>query len=233
MTVLLAVTATGSIAQQRPDCVHPKSYADSIASFNRQPVIKGRVIFLGNSITQRANWQKLLADPTVVNRGIGGDATCGVLDRLDDVVKRKPSKLFLLIGINDMQIAINRSGLVNIDAIRNNYEAILKRLKAETPDTKIYVESVLPTNVLKRQNWVKGKPEKFSKMLNQGVQTLNPVLKGLAEKYGCTWVNLYDWFKDENNELKMDYTDDGIHPNEAGYAHLIEYLKFKKYFPGS
>lgn len=211
-------------------CPHPKTYNDSIASFNSQPVITGRIIFLGNSITQRGKWPEYFHDPTIINRGIGGDATCGILDRLDDVIKRKPSKLFILIGINDMQNQLNKGATkVDTGSILQNYRAILQRLRTETPDTKIHVESLLPTNAQKRLNWNKGKPVAFSEALNAGVRMLNPALKKVAEGYGCTWVNLYDWFKDGNNELIENYTDDGIHPNEAGYKHFVAYLKCKSY----
>jgi len=38
----------------------------------------------------------------VINRGIAGDITFGVLGRLDEVIARKPAKLFIKIGINDI-----------------------------------------------------------------------------------------------------------------------------------
>ena len=80
----------------------PEHYTQRIAMFEQEPVVTGNIIFLGNSITEIGNWKKLLNDSTVINRGIGGDITFGVLKRLDDIVKRQPSKLFLLIGINDI-----------------------------------------------------------------------------------------------------------------------------------
>mgnify|MGYP001556411152 FL=1 len=77
-------------------------YTQRKAMFENQPVVPGRIIFLGNSITEMGKWKDLLNDSTVLNRGIGGDVTFGVLSRLDDVIRRKPSKVFLLIGINDI-----------------------------------------------------------------------------------------------------------------------------------
>lgn len=46
--------------------------------FNSEPIIKGKTIFLGNSITEFGDWQKLLNDQSVINRGIAGDNTFGV-----------------------------------------------------------------------------------------------------------------------------------------------------------
>jgi len=63
-----------------------------------------------------------LNDSTVINRGIGGDITFDVLQRLDDVIKRKPSKLFILIGINDIGKDIPDA------VIADNYRKIITRV---------------------------------------------------------------------------------------------------------
>src|SRR3954470_24562286 len=63
-------------------------YKTRMAQFESEPVVTGKIIFLGNSITQGGDWKKLLNDSTIINRGIGGDITFGVLKRLDDVIKR-------------------------------------------------------------------------------------------------------------------------------------------------
>jgi hypothetical protein len=57
----------------------PELYTQRVALFEKEPVFTGRIIFLGNSITQIGNWKKLLNDSTVINRGIAGDITFGVL----------------------------------------------------------------------------------------------------------------------------------------------------------
>ena len=57
----------------------PQHYVERIASFKNQPVVTGKIMFLGNSITEGADWIKLLKDSTVINRGISGDITFGIL----------------------------------------------------------------------------------------------------------------------------------------------------------
>src|SRR5579864_1090184 len=71
----------------------PEHTPQRIAQFAKEPIEPGRVIFLGNSITEMGNWKKVLNDTTVINRGIGGDITYGVLKRLKDITDRQPSKL--------------------------------------------------------------------------------------------------------------------------------------------
>ena len=70
-------------------------YQKRIVIFNSEPVIKGKIILLGNSITQFGDWKKLLNDSSVINRGIAGDNTHGVLTRLNDVIIRQQAKLFI------------------------------------------------------------------------------------------------------------------------------------------
>src|SRR5215831_11916557 len=74
-------------------------YEKRISLFKSEPIKKGRIIFLGNSIMEFGDWKKLLNDSTIINRGIAADNSFGVLDRLEDVIVRQPSKLFMKIGI--------------------------------------------------------------------------------------------------------------------------------------
>src|SRR5271168_325844 len=80
----------------------PEHTPQRLAQFAREPIIPGRIIFLGNSITEMGDWKKVLNDSTVINRGIGGDITYGVLKRLKDITDRSPSEVFILLGINDI-----------------------------------------------------------------------------------------------------------------------------------
>src|SRR5688572_15846507 len=65
-------------------------HQERLALFKTEPVTKGKIIFLGNSITEFGNWKKLLNDSSIINRGIAGDNTFGVLARLEDVITRQP-----------------------------------------------------------------------------------------------------------------------------------------------
>src|SRR5277367_1198658 len=111
-----------------------------LAQFAKEPIVTGRIIFLGNSITEMGNWKKVLNDTTVINRGIGGDITFGVLKRLKDITDRKPSKLFILLGINDIGKDIPDV------VIADNYLKIVREVHSKCPETKIYVQSILPLN---------------------------------------------------------------------------------------
>lgn len=191
----------------------PEYYPQRVAIFEKEPIITGRIIFLGNSITQLGDWKKLLHDSTVINRGIAGDITFGVLKRLDDVIRRQPSKLFLLIGINDIGKDIPD------EVIANNIRKIIERVQAESPSTKIYVQSILPVNPD-----VPNFPQHYNKQ--EHVLNTNKLIKKVAADTHCTYVNIHDLFTDKEGKLDAKYTPDGLHlaPGGAGYEKWVAYL---------
>lgn len=174
------------------------------------------VIFFGNSITERGPWDELLgANYKIGNRGIGGDNTYGMKARIAYVVKNKPKKIFLMMGINDVG-----RGLPTSTSLKN-YEEIIQIIKSKSPKTKIYVQSVLPLNERKLgYDYLKGK-EKMVRALGEGV-------KALAEKYNLTYVDVKSVLADDYN-LKEQYTSDGIHLNTEAYIEWVKYLKIKRY----
>ena len=60
------------------------------------------IVFLGDSITHEGSWEEYFLECQTVNRGINGDTVQGVIDRLPDVLALEPKKLFLMIGVNDL-----------------------------------------------------------------------------------------------------------------------------------
>lgn len=199
---------------------HSKHWMEMMQRFEAEPVSRGHTIFFGNSITERGNWRVLLGDSTVINRGISGDVTYGLLDRLDDIISREPSRLYMLIGINDLSRGFS------IDTICAHYEQILQRLQSGTPGTKLYIQSVLPINELVRKE-KNMRPLRWK--LNDSVLVLNKRIRKIARAYHCTWINTHDLFMDKEGNMISQYNDDGIHPNAAGYAYWVAYLRKKHY----
>lgn len=213
---LFAVSFTSYSQKWDSIPVLPELYKERVELFRKEPVVEGKIIFLGNSITQGGNWKKLLGDSTVINRGIGGDITFGVLDRLEDVIKRKPSKVFLLIGINDI------SKNIPDEVIMENILSMASRIKRRSPNTELYVQSILPVN---------SSFEKFPKGYDKQdhVTTVNKELAKYAGKLKFTFVDIYSAFLDKDNRMDKKYSTDGLHLNAAGYAHWISILKGLKY----
>lgn len=186
--------------------------------FRREPIVKGNVIFLGDSLIEFARWNELLDDPGITNRGIAGDNTFGVLARLDDVITREPSRLFIEVGINDI------SQNIPTEVIVSNFRTLISRVKAGSPKTEIYVFSILPTN-----DDVKDKyPDAYNK--NAQVISVNKELKMTAKNEGASYVDLNKKVRDKFGKLDKKFArPDGLHLNRVGYDVWAGLLKTKKY----
>ena len=180
--------------------------------FKKEPVVKGKVMFVGNSITEEGQWKKLLKDSSVINRGISGDITFGILDRIEELTKREPSRLFLLIGIND--IAKN----IPDEIIMENIFSIVGRIRSASPKTKTFVQSILPVN-----SAFPDFPDHKNK--DDHILTINSQLEKYGDRLHYTYVNLYSKFIDSDGRLDAKFTTDGLHLNAAGYARWAEILK--------
>jgi len=192
----------------------PEVRASRLAKFASEPVAMGRVIFLGNSITQGGDWAKLTGDSTVVNRGIGADVTFGLRTRLDDVTRRKPSKLFVLIGINDISKDIPDA------VIAAEYRMLIDSVRTQSPQTKIFVQSILPLNPT-----VKNFPQHYDKQPR--VVAVNHLLQQVARETHATYIDLWPIFIDKQNHLDASLTGDGLHLNQQGYERWVAFLKRK------
>jgi len=198
-------------SQGSNDQAFPTFYQQRSSLFRLLPVTKNDIIFLGNSITNGGEWDELFGDPHIKNRGISGDVTAGVLNRLDEVTTRKPAKIFLLIGINDL--AAGRSP----DSVALSIFRIAERIKLETPSTRLYVQSILPVN---------DAFNKFPNHINKGeqIKQLNLLLRVGASKHNYTFIDLYSSFCTTEGKLDTANTNDGLHEKGAGYMlwkHLI------------
>ena len=70
--------------------------------FKKETAMLGKTVFLGDSHIEFGNWKKHLDDTTIINRGIAGDNTYGILARLNDILILNPSQIILEVGINDI-----------------------------------------------------------------------------------------------------------------------------------
>ncbi len=172
--------------------------------FTLEPRWGRPIVFLGDSMTDNGSWRKLFPKENVINMGIGGDTTLGVMNRLQQVVAFHPKKIFLMVGTNDL--CYNRS----ISDTLVNYDTILAQLHKSLPGTQIYIESVLPFNDTIF-------PSRCLRT-NDNILTLNEGIQALAAKYHDPYLDITASFTNENGRLPAGLTVDGLHLNEAGYA---------------
>ena len=175
--------------------------------FEKLPVTSKDIVFLGNSITDGGEWNELLANPRVKNRGISGDRSSWMLDRLDPIINGHPKKLFLMIGTNDLAVGITP------EEVAANVEKLLDRFAEESPWTKIYVQSILPVNGVD----TKAKPKNHWKKGAEIIET-NRLLETLCEgRKNVMYVDVYSALVDEKGMLDKQYTNDGLHLMGEGY----------------
>lgn len=177
-------------------------YLDKTSHFETLPQSDSELIFLGDSLTDLCEWTEIFKGNKIKNRGICGDTTDGVLNRLSNIVQSRPQKLFLMIGINDL------SQRRKVDDILANYKLILKNLQEQTPQTKVFVQSILPVNNQKTPN---------HDGVNEKVIAVNTKLEELAKEFSFHYIDLFSSFLDSNHQLDAEYTSDGVHLNGKGY----------------
>lgn len=175
-------------------------------------------LFLGDSITELYPLEEYYDNLPVVNSGISGNKTTDILnDMKTRVYQYNPTKVFLLIGTNDL----NSTDEDIVDVTFDNIKEIINEIKENRSDATIYVESVYPVNSVIENNVVTNRT-------NKKVKELNKKLSNYCDEESCEYINLYDDLIDEEGNLKTEYTEDGLHLNSLGYVvitrELLPYL---------
>lgn len=180
-------------------------------------VINENIVFVGDSITNRYNVKNYFTNKNVVKSGVEGYKTEDILDNMYDMIyKYNPSKIFLLIGTNDIS-----QDEISEEEVIDNIKRIIENVKKNKPYCRIYVESIYPVN--------HSSDEKIKRYFsdirdNRDIRSVNNKIKELCKKEKVTFINLYKVLQDENGELKIDYTIDGLHISDDGYKVISKSL---------
>lgn len=210
--VIIAIVLSGIPVQWISDYFIGASHKRWVSQFELLPVQSGDIVFLGDSITEGGSWHELFPDQPVRNRGIGGDTTTGVLARLHQVTDGKPSKVFLLIGTNDLAMGAEVADIVA------NIESIVDAIQASSTKTQVFVQSVLPRDADYREE---------IEAINAEIRQ---VIQGKAE-----WVDLYPlMLNKQNGSIRDDLSNDELHLMGEGYVLWRDAIKpFISGLPGS
>jgi len=179
-------------------------YRHRVSLFRSLPRHEGKIVMLGNSLNNNAPWTELFPGKPIINRGISGDIVSGIDQRLDEIITLKPVKLFLQSGCNDMY----NKEQVNVAAVWADYEKLIKDIKTNLPDTKLYVQSVFHI----------GYQAKYPEVFNAAADEVNKFLEAGAEKYGYVYLDVNSLLCDKYGYLRDELTFDGIHLAAGGYS---------------
>ena len=184
--------------QNDPYYKHKKSQFEILA-LNE----KYKTIMLGDSITDEAQWDELLNSDTIQNRGISGDTTDGVIDRLNPIGKNI-EKVFIMIGVNDIMRG------KPVDEVYLNYLKIIQFFKEK--NIKIHIQSTLYIGESRKADF------------NPKIEELNKRLEKYTSENQITFINLNPIFA-PNKILKKEFTFDDLHLNGSAYKLWSQEIK--------
>ncbi len=197
------------LAEQAQDINELGRYHQDDLRLEAEPPVAGRVVFLGDSITDIWKLKKSFPGKPYVNRGISGQTTAQMLVRMyPDVIDLHPAAVILLGGTND--IAQNM-GPQTAKMVEENIEAITDL--ARMHHIKVILCSLTPvSNYMKTRQTVRRPPAQ--------ILALNAWIKSYAAKVHAVYADYYSAVVDQNGMFRKGYSIDGLHPNGRGFALL-------------
>ena len=185
---------------------------------------KGETLFTGSSLMEGFPVTEYCAGeglPVAYNRGIGGYTTDEFLAAIDTVLlDPAPRKIFLNIGTND--IAFRQDGEDWFDHLSRNERKICEIIRDRLPGAEVFLMAYYPVN------WDAPGAKSWGGLgarTNENVIRANRMVEALAGEFGFRYIDVNDGLKDENGNLRIEHTRDGIHFDSAGYRTVFERLR--------
>ena len=164
---------------------------------------QGAIVFLGDSITQGwgDDFQGFFGDLKVVNRGISGDTSRGLLLRLPgDVLALNPKAVVIMVGANDL------AEKANGETVFNNVKLIVDRLKKHDKSVHIIVCETFPCA-----------PDDYRPVGE--IRRINTLYAKTWDKDSrVTLAKTYRLFAGSDGASLPKLLPDRVHPNIRGYA---------------
>lgn len=168
---------------------------------------KHKTVFLGDSLTDFFPVLEYFHDGEMHNRGIASEKTTDVLNRIEDVIILEPKKLVLQIGINDLIYSKKCKPQELVSRIMQ----IAERFKGI--GSEVHIISLYPVN----RKATKLSPFICRHANNKRVCEVNEQLKKACAESNIDYIDLHSLLKDENGNLNVDYTVEGLHLSANGY----------------
>lgn len=196
-----------SCTRPEPPKPPPLYLPDPTMSKDNRVITTSSTVMLGDSLTHIGVWAEWFPENNMANAGWGGDTTSRVLLRLESITRMKPRRIILLIGANDY---ISGSPLYLVSA---GQRLIIDRIRRESPNTELVVQSVLPFG----RNARVYNPAIPSTFVTD-IPLLNTALKKFCEERGVAFLDTYRVMVDRNGYLNPEYTCDELHLSRPGYV---------------
>jgi len=180
---------------------------------------KGGVVFVGDSITEEFPLHELLtSELPIYNRGISGDKTTGVFNKLkEEVFDLEPKKVFLLVGTNDL------GEPKPYEEVAEGIRKIVIAIKEKLPNVELYLQSIFPVNEPDFADVVPRPTVGYRK--NDQIRLTNQEIEKIAKEVNATYIDLYPKLANEKGRLHPDYSYDGLHLSAKGYFVVADELQ--------
>jgi lysophospholipase L1-like esterase len=162
-------------------------------NFKYYPSSPGKIVMVGDSLVQYVEWGELTGRGDILNRGIGGETTLDVLNRIDDIINLRPRQVFLLVGVNDILRDCPAETTVA------NYQQIVAKLASNGIQ-------IVCLSIIKTKNRAK----------NVIIDEVNQKVRLLEQGSNVSYVELNDLLT-LNGFMSIKYSYDGAHLSGAGY----------------
>ena len=186
-----------------------RRYHDANAALGAPTPGEPRVIFFGDSITDIWKLDDSFPGKHYINRGIGGQTTPQMLVRFrPDVLDLHPAVVVILAGTNDIA---GNTGPETLEQIEGDYASLAELARAN--GIRVVFSSVTPINYYNPRAllfFLQRSPEKILK--------LDAWLQQYCAAHGLVYLDYFSAMADERGLLKKNLSDDGLHPNAAGFA---------------
>ncbi len=191
-----------------PDPANLARYAE--ANHKLSPAVAGkpRVVFFGDSITDFWRLNEYFPDSDYLNRGIAGQTSGQLLQRMkDDVIDLHPEAVLIMIGTNDLARA------TPVTAIESNYQVMADMAAAYK--IKVIFAAVTPVS-----DYHKDQEPTYERTLQRPpaqIKALNDWLQKFCSQRGYAYVDYFTATVDPAGQFQAELSEDGLHPNAKGY----------------
>lgn len=204
-------SAGAGLAQKSPDWPNLGRYREANAKVLAPAEDEKRVVFMGDSITDAwpRKMPEFFAANPYIGRGISGQTSPQMLLRFRaDVIALKPKVVVILAGTNDLA---QNTGPITPEEILGNIVSMAELARAN--GIKVVLGSVLPATEF---GWRKEMGNPAGRII-----AMNAMIRDYAEKSGCVYLDYHSAMKNEEGGLKVEYAEDAVHPNKAGYEVMV------------
>ncbi len=165
--------------------------------YSKIPISKNEIIFIWDSITEWFPIDKYIKNRNILVMGISWNESIDIKERILNIASRKPKKIFLMIGANDLRLWASE------DILFENMKEIVSIIRKNSRQTKIYLESILPTG------WI------FSGMMPRIIK-YNNLMKDYSRKEWLGYIDIYQYLYNDGF-IKDSFSYDWLHLTSKGY----------------